>query len=109
MEIESIADARFGPEPESATDDLAKIGLCLSDPVAVSILWLLRHGELCACEIKQTLASHGKGTFSSLRKLREANLIRVRRRDQWFAFSLRRRYADLVETVFECAEGDIHQ
>jgi ArsR family transcriptional regulator len=71
------------------------------------MLALLREGELCICEIQSVLGQDRAIVDLRLKKLRDAGIVRTRRRRQWLAYRIHTRYVDLVETVFEAFDDSI--
>ncbi|MBS0016978.1 MAG: winged helix-turn-helix transcriptional regulator [Arthrospira sp. SH-MAG29] len=60
----------------------------LSDPLRIQILELLRHQELCVCEICETLeVSQSKLSFH-LKTLKEVGLIKGRQEGRWVYYSI---------------------
>ncbi|RAQ48357.1 transcriptional regulator, partial [Arthrospira sp. O9.13F] len=60
----------------------------LSDPLRIQILELLRHQELCVCEICETLeVSQSKLSFH-LKTLKEVRLIKGRQEGRWIYYSI---------------------
>ncbi|WP_448564046.1 ArsR/SmtB family transcription factor [Trichothermofontia sp.] len=60
----------------------------LSDPLRLRILDLLRHQELCVCDLGERLGvSQSKLSFH-LKTLKEAELLRSRQVGRWIYYSL---------------------
>ncbi|MDZ8077478.1 MAG: ArsR/SmtB family transcription factor [Nostoc sp. SerVER01] len=60
----------------------------LSDPLRISVLELLRHRELCVCDLCETLGvSQSKLSFH-LKTLKEAGLVNSRQEGRWIYYSL---------------------
>lgn len=60
----------------------------LSDPLRIQILELLRHQELCVCEIGEALGvSQSKLSFH-LKTLKEVGLIKGRQEGRWVYYSI---------------------
>ncbi|WP_318652376.1 ArsR/SmtB family transcription factor [Paenibacillus lycopersici] len=60
----------------------------LSDKSRLSIIALLRHGELCVCDIVDLLETTQPNISQHLKKLRTGGLINEERRSQWSYYSL---------------------
>lgn len=60
----------------------------LSDPTRLSILELLRGGELCVCDLQVELAAAQSRLSFHLRVLREAGLVTDRREGRWSYYSI---------------------
>lgn len=60
----------------------------LSDPLRLQIIELLRHRELCVCELCEQLeVSQSKLSFH-LKTLKEAGLLRFQQEGRWIYYSL---------------------
>lgn len=60
----------------------------LSDPLRVKVLDLLRHQELCVCDLCEILeVSQSKLSFH-LKTLKEAQLLQARQEGRWIYYSL---------------------
>jgi ArsR family transcriptional regulator len=60
----------------------------LSEPLRLKVLDLLKHQELCVCELCEQLAvSQSKLSFH-LKALKEADLVRTRQDGRWIYYSL---------------------
>ena len=79
-------EALVHPDVSTAkADRIAALGKVLSDPIRVQLVDVLRKapGQVCVCEL-QPLFDISQPTLSHhLRKLREAGLVGVVRREQW--------------------------
>lgn len=60
----------------------------LSDPTRLKILYLLRHGELCVCEINTGIEKPQSTTSHHLNVLRSAGLIKGRKDGVWIHYRL---------------------
>lgn len=60
----------------------------LSDPLRLQILQLLRHQELCVCELCDHLDIAQSKLSFHLKTLKEANLVRSRQEGRWIYYSL---------------------
>lgn len=60
----------------------------LSDPIRLQVLDLLRHQELCVCDLCESLGvSQSKLSFH-LKALKEAQLVKARQEGRWIYYSL---------------------
>jgi ArsR family transcriptional regulator len=78
----TVLDVELAP---AAVSELTAIAKALADPVRLQIVDILRRqaGEVCVCDL-QALFDVSQPTLSHhLRKLREAGLVGVVRREQW--------------------------
>ncbi len=60
----------------------------LSEPLRIRILELLRHQELCVCEIGEQLEVAQSKLSFHLKTLKEAGLVRSRHEGRWIYYSL---------------------
>ncbi len=74
----------------------------LSDPTRLSVLELLRRGELCVCELQNELAAAQSRLSFHLRVLREAGLVTGRREGRWSYYSI---VPDALDEVHDLAAG----
>jgi ArsR family transcriptional regulator len=79
----------------SSTDQLnstqVKIALgfhALSDPLRIRVLELLRHRELCVCDLCDLVSVKQSKLSFHLKALREAELVRTRQQGRWIYYSL---------------------
>lgn len=68
---------------------LIEIGFhALSDPIRIQVLNLLRHQELCVCDLCEMLEiSQSKLSFH-LKTLKESQLVKARQQGRWIYYSL---------------------
>ncbi|MCJ7788886.1 MAG: metalloregulator ArsR/SmtB family transcription factor [Candidatus Atribacteria bacterium] len=65
-----------------------KIFSALSDEYRLRIYLLLLQGELCVCELVNTLDMEQSRISHSLRILKEAKLVNNQRRGKWMIYSI---------------------
>ncbi|NET02786.1 MAG: winged helix-turn-helix transcriptional regulator [Sphaerospermopsis sp. SIO1G2] len=76
----------------------------LSDPIRMNVIELLRHRELCVCDLCDTLKiSQSKLSFH-LKNLKEANLVNTRQEGKWIYYSLNLHQFQVLEQYL----ADIH-
>ena len=76
--------------PARDAEQLVEIVKALGDPVRLQIVHVLKHHgqQVCVCDL-QPLFDITQPTLSHhLKRLREAGLVRVERRQQWAFYSL---------------------
>ena len=73
----------------------------LSDNTRLHIVGMLGSGECCQCDIKDELGTAQPLLSFHLKVLREAGLIRSRRRGRWVFYSLCREAIAEIETFLE--------
>jgi len=69
-------------------DKILPVFKALSDETRLRILTLLRNGELCGCDIAETLKMTQPNISFHLGMLKEAGLIKVRKNGRWIHYSL---------------------
>ncbi len=69
--------------------DTASVFKALGDPVRLRIVGLVAEaGEICVCRIVERMAICQPAVSHHLAKLRQAGVLRARRRGQWIYYSL---------------------
>ena len=68
--------------------EFMKITRALADESRVRVLFVLRAGELCACQIVEFLALAGSTVSRHLAVLHHAGLVTVRKEGRWVYYSL---------------------
>jgi len=68
--------------------EIAKIFHALSDETRLKILKLLGKGELCVCELVSALDMVQPKVSFHLGILKEAGLVRIKRKGKWILYSL---------------------
>lgn len=97
---ERVSRAKAGMPGQDLTDDLADFFRIFGDRTRVRILLALDSGELCVCDISETLGISMSATSHQLRMLRDAHLVTSRREGKSIYYSL---CDDHVRTVLETA------
>lgn len=76
----------------------------LADPTRLRILSLLRHGELCVCDLMEALQIPQSTISRHLATLKNAGWVKARRSGKWMHYmllespsSLQRRIADILK------------
>jgi ArsR family transcriptional regulator, arsenate/arsenite/antimonite-responsive transcriptional repressor len=77
----------------------------LSDPIRISVIELLRHRELCVCDLCDTLEITQSKLSFHLKNLKEANLVNSRQEGRWIYYSLNLPQFQLLEHYL----ADIHR
>ncbi|MYL64926.1 metalloregulator ArsR/SmtB family transcription factor [Bacillus hwajinpoensis] len=60
----------------------------LGDKTRLTIMGLLKDGECCVCEFVEVLQMSQPAISQHLRKLRDAGLVKERKKGQWVFYSL---------------------
>ncbi|MBD2847208.1 winged helix-turn-helix transcriptional regulator [Paenibacillus sp. IB182496] len=71
-----------------AFDEMAATLKLLGDRTRLTMLALMREGELCVCDIADALETSQPNASQHLRKLKAARLVREARKGQWIYYSL---------------------
>lgn len=66
----------------------ADIYKALADKTRLHILALLKHDEMCVCELVDVLGMTQPAISQHLRKLKQAGLVRERKTAQWVYYAL---------------------
>ncbi|WJE15339.1 metalloregulator ArsR/SmtB family transcription factor [Halobacillus sp. ACCC02827] len=69
-------------------ENAAKTLKLLGDKTRLTILGMIKGGECCVCEFVEVLQMSQPSISQHLRKLRDAGLVKERRRGQWVFYSL---------------------
>ncbi len=69
-------------------DESIRLMRALSDPARLRLLRLLQHGELCVCELVDTLRMPQYAVSRHLRCLRALGLVEARRDGRWMHYRL---------------------
>ena len=80
--------------------ELLAIGRTLADSTRVRIIAALRRGELCVCELVDTLNMSQSSLSSHLQICRQAGVVTTRKEGRWIYYSLAPGYGPLVEKIF---------
>lgn len=69
-------------------DQLAECYKAMADKTRLKILALVKHEELCVCELVEILKMTQPSISQHLRKLKQAKLVKERRSSQWIFYSI---------------------
>lgn len=95
--VEVLRERRPGPDEAARLEQVFK---ALANEHRVRALVALRDGELCACELQVVLDAPQSTVATHLGRLREAGLVRTRKKGRWTYYRL----ADpLVEELLDLA------
>ena len=88
--------------------DVAQFLKVLADEARLQILWLLfNHGELCVCDIMETLGITQSKASRHLATLRHAGLVVDRREGAWSYYSVRPATSKLERVVLESLRREL--
>lgn len=85
-----------------ATTSVDRIFRAFSDPTRLRILSLLLRGELCVCEIVDTLDILQPAASRHLAYLRKAGLVEARREGLWMYYRLAPAQSAFHKKLIEC-------
>jgi ArsR family transcriptional regulator, arsenate/arsenite/antimonite-responsive transcriptional repressor len=80
--------------------ELVAIARTLADPTRVRIVAALRKGELCVCELVDTLDISQSSLSSHLQICRRTRVVTTRKESRWIYYSLSTRYGQLIDRIF---------
>lgn len=99
---DKVARARDSMPDPATVDELADFFRIFGDKTRVKILLALDVGEMCVCDISETLGMSMSATSHQLRMLREAHLVTSRREGKSIIYSLCDEHVRVVlETALE--------
>ncbi|WP_233139209.1 ArsR/SmtB family transcription factor [Sporomusa sphaeroides] len=73
---------------DDKVQDLAEMFKILGDPTRIKILHILSRGEMCVCDIAETLGMNQSAVSHQLRTLRGARLVKFRKAGKEALYSL---------------------
>lgn len=76
------------PNMSSDMERTAEILKALSDPTRLRIVSLLRHGELCVCDLTEALQIPQSTVSRHLASLKNAGWVKARRSGKWMHYLL---------------------
>lgn len=80
--------------------ELVLVAKAFADPTRVRVLAALRRGELCVCELCDTLQITQSTLSTHLQVIREAELVQTRKEGKWVYYALRPDKEPLLESIF---------
>ncbi|WP_096189470.1 ArsR/SmtB family transcription factor [Evansella halocellulosilytica] len=90
--------------------EAAEIIKLMSDKTRLTMMALLHIEELCVCEFVEIFQSSQPSVSQHLRKLKDKDLVRERRKGQWIFYSINEDHhgIDLVRAIInEVTDGQI--
>ncbi len=85
-------------------DDVCQIYRCLCDLTRLRILNLLKAGPLCVCHLQSALDLPQVKVSKHLAYLRDAGLVRSRRKGQWVVYQLPTKPGRLLDENLRCLQ-----
>lgn len=80
---ERVETLRAGRPDEASVATQETVFKALGNEARLQVLHALRDGERCVCELQAVLDAPQSTVATHLRKLREAGLVRARKRGRW--------------------------
>ena len=107
-DIEQISNCKQTVNELENSFDLLSNALSLAgNNVRLKILFLLsQEQELCVCDLSDILSMKISAISQHLRKLKDKNLIRPKRKAQTISYSLSKEYEKLFSPFFELIENN---
>ncbi len=88
-------------------DELAAGFKALADPTRLRLLNLLRHGELCVCDLVEALAMPQSKVSRHLGYLKKEGWVSGRRSGKWMHYALSSPREPLLVKVMESLQHDL--
>lgn len=83
--------------PQKKLETRSKIYQALSDPIRLSILYIIRDQPLCVCVINRFMRLSGSKLSYHLTSLKEAGLIEGEYQGNWIVYSITERGRHLLQ------------
>ena len=93
----------------TATNSIDRVFRALSDPTRLRILNLLLQGELCVCDIVNTLKVAQPFASRHLAYLKQAGLVDARREGLWMYYKLTPAKTLFHKKLIECLGCCVHE
>ena len=85
---QTVCLAKAAMLKDDTVQDLAEMFKILGDPTRIRILHILSRGEMCVCDIAETLGMNQSAVSHQLRTLRSARLVKFRKAGKEALYSL---------------------
>lgn len=86
---------------------LLTLGKAFSEPVRVRIIALLKHGELCVCELCDVLDLRQSTLSTHLQFLRQSGLVNTRQDGKWVYYTLAKPMMAATRAMFRLQEREL--
>lgn len=86
----------------AVADRVSDLCAALSNPLRLRLLWALRDGECCVCELQAAVDAPQSTVASQLRSLTDAGLVTARKEGKWSYYGVADE--ELFELVDRAAE-----
>lgn len=88
-------------------EHIATIFKALSDPTRLRILSLLRHGELCVCDLTEAMQIPQSTISRHLSSLKNAGWVKPRRSGKWMHYCLVENHLSLQARLIEVLKSEL--
>jgi DNA-binding transcriptional ArsR family regulator len=89
-------------DAESSLIHLAQVISLAGNDVRLKILYLLEEeGELCPCDLSDILGMSVPAVSQHLRKLKDANIVQIRKEGQTIFYSLKEQHLAIIRPLFD--------
>lgn len=85
------------------------LGKAFSEPVRVRIIALLKHGELCVCELCDVLDLRQSTLSTHLQFLRQSGLVNTRQDGKWVYYTLAKPMMAATRAMFRLQERELSE
>ncbi len=99
IHVEDVARARSFLHEDDTYIELAELFGALADATRAAIVHILRHQELCTCDIAAVVGVSESGVSQHLRVLRSLRLVKQRRAGKFVYYSLDDAHIDLLVQI----------
>lgn len=103
----SSLDTSAHPDMFQRMERTAKILKALSDPTRLRIVSLLRHGELCVCDLTEALQIPQSTVSRHLASLKNAGWVKSRRSGKWMHYLLLDDVPSLQERIASVLKAEL--
>lgn len=109
MNNEETCDCRFDTNEliktlpkDEVLEEYSDIFKSIADPTRLKILFLLKNGELCVCEILDALDKSQSTVSHHLNILKKEKVIKARKEGKWIYYKLKDE--KIMEKIIEISE-----
>lgn len=103
----SKLDKSAHPNMSIFMEKTAEILKALSDPTRLRILSLLRHGELCVCDLTEALQIPQSTVSRHLASLKNAAWVKARRSGKWMHYCLQNTNSSLQTRIVDTLKAEL--
>jgi ArsR family transcriptional regulator len=89
-------------------DEIVMLAKAISEANRIKILYALKDGELCACQIIDYLGLAGSTVSRHLEILKHAGMVESDKRGRWVYFRLKDTKSPLLSAIISQAQSSFH-